>query len=81
MHDERKIIAFLQSIDALTMPPEKVQKLLIGNGFLRTDSQEFTLPQVNSLLHSVRQLRKHGESAETCGIDRSKNPCGDASDY
>jgi hypothetical protein len=34
MHNERRIIAFLQSIDALSMPSEKVQELLVGNGFL-----------------------------------------------
>lgn len=63
--------------------PSDLSGYLASKGFLNARNKPFTQSQINSLMHSARQeQRKQSyKRVETCGIDRDKNPCGDASDY
>lgn len=79
MIQERAIIQHLIQDDL----PSDVSKYLSYLGFRNSNGMPFTQAQINSLLHSARQetQRRQWKYEETCGIDREKNPCGDASDY
>lgn len=63
--------------------PTDVSAYLASHGFVNKDGDPFSQSQVNSLMHSVRQEKRKQDYTriERCGIDREKNPCGDASDY
>jgi len=78
---EQEIIVLL--LDDKLMHAEDISAQLAIRGYLNTKGLPFTRAQISSLLHSARQeerRRKH-TYVESCGIDREKNPCGDASDY
>jgi len=79
MIQERAIVEHLLAPDL----PKDISGYLVANGFLNAQGEPFTKAQINSLMHSARQeLRKQSyKRVESCGIDREKNPCGDASDY
>lgn len=78
---ERQII---NTILEKELPPNANLSLELAKlGFVSSEGRPFNSRQINSLLHSARQeerKRKH-KYVESCGIDRAKNPCGDASDY
>ena len=79
MIQEKAIVQHLMREDL----PSDISAYLASKGFRNQKNQPFTQAQINSLMHSARQeLRKQSyQRVETCGIDREKNPCGDASDY
>ena len=79
MIQERAIIQHLLVPDL----PKDLGVYLSDKGFLNAHGRPFTKAQINSLMHSARQeQRKQSyKRVESWGIDREKNPCGDASDY
>ena len=79
MLSERKIIQLLLGSDL----PSDISAYLASHGFFNADGHPFSQTQVNSFMHSVRQeeRKQQYKRVERCGIDREKNPCGDASDY
>ncbi|GAB5416194.1 MAG: hypothetical protein Crog4KO_12220 [Crocinitomicaceae bacterium] len=78
---ERQIINAI--LEKEVQPNANLHLQLAKLGFVNANGKPFNSGQINSLLHSARQeerKRKH-RYVESCGIDRKKNPCGDASDY
>lgn len=83
MQTESQILAFLQTLDYQNLDAIQISDALKNEGFTSSSGSKFSIAQVNSLLHSLRQAKRKAEKVniETCGIDREANPCGDASDY
>lgn len=83
MLQEKKAIAFLQSIDHENMSIQSAELALTEGKLFAENGKPYTQAQVSSLLHTVRQAKRKAERVyrDKCGIDRDSNPCGDASDY
>ncbi len=66
-----------------TQSADRLSMLLFENDYANTNGQQFSIHQVNSLLHSANQQKRKAakQYVERCGIDREANPCGDASEY
>lgn len=81
MSQERQIINLLLEQDLNADANLRVH--LAELGFVNAEGLPFNKSQMNSLLHSARQeqRKRNHQYVESCGIDRAKNPCGDASDY
>lgn len=78
---ERQIISVI--LDENLSNSADLNLRLAGLGFVHSNGLPFSQAQINSFLHSARQeeRKRNRHYVESCGIDRSKNPCGDASDY
>jgi len=83
MKTEAQTINFIIEMKIGNQSAAGISKTLEENGYTNMRGQQFSIHQVNSLLHSANQLKRKAEKKhlERCGIDREANPCGDASDY
>ena len=81
MNKEQEIISLLLNENFLEA--QDLSQQLATKGYLNAQNEPFTPAQISSILHSARQeqRRRNYRYVESCGIDREKNPCGDASDY
>jgi hypothetical protein len=81
MLQEREIINLIIEEKVMASPSLHLQ--LADMGYLNSKNLPFNKAQIDSLLHSARQeqRKRNHKYVESCGIDRAKNPCGDASDY
>lgn len=80
---ENKLLNYLIELDTSALSKTEIAEHLATKNFLNSKAEIYTIQQVSSLLHSCNSIlraRNHPH-VERCGIDRSKNPCGDASDY
>lgn len=80
---EAQTVKLILSLKSNNYSPQELAKVLFEEGHTTLDKQPFSIPQVNSFIHSANQAKRKAQRVylESCGIDREANPCGDASDY
>lgn len=80
---ERRLMKHLLDLDYSGWAADTISSKLNAHGFTNTHGQSYTSRQISSILHSVNVYKRAQNYPVTyrCGIDRQKNPCGDASEY
>ena len=78
-----KVIEFIKTHDYSKMTSLEVADLLKANGYNNSQGLDYSALEVDDLLWPLFQVNKSysKKGFGGCGIDRDKNPCGDASDY
>ena len=78
-----QLFEYLIGLNTHALSSDKIAELLGENDFLNPTGELYSDKQVSSILHSVRIIKRAlaYQPTNRCGIDREKNPCGDASEY
>ncbi|MFT5858165.1 MAG: hypothetical protein ACI865_000249 [Flavobacteriaceae bacterium] len=78
-----RLLNYLIALNTRNLSNAQIADLLGVNGFVSSTGKIYSIQQVSSILHSVRSVQRARAHRPTdrCGIDRAKNPCGDASEY
>lgn len=78
-----KIIEFIKTINYRQLSEEEIAQQLFRNGYTDQQGKPLTREAVKELIEPIMdELPRYSkEGFGECGINREKNPCGDASDY
>lgn len=78
-----RLYEFIRALNTHALSKLELACLLASNGYLNSKNETYSEKQISSILHSVVTIEKAlaYHPVDRCGIDRSKNPCGDASEY
>lgn len=77
------IIAFIRTLDYEACSLEELRAAISMEGYLNPSGNDFSIPEVQDLISPLIETNVvyDKEGFGSCGINRDKNPCGDASDY
>lgn len=77
------VIGFVKSLEYSRLTLSELASQLNSNGFRNFDGGNYSDQDVQELIRPIliTNLEYSKEGFGFCGINRDKNPCGDASDY
>lgn len=77
------VIGFVKSLEYSKLTLSELASQLNSNGFRNFDDGNYSDQDVQELIRPIliTNLEYSKEGFGSCGINRDRNPCGDASDY
>ena len=78
-----EVITFIRTLNFKTSSLADLVNDLAKNGYLNEDGMLYSEVEVGDLIRPLIEtnISYTKEGFGSCGINREKNPCGDASDY
>jgi hypothetical protein len=77
------VIGFVKSLEYSKLTLSELARQLNSNGFRNFDGGNYSDQDVQELIRPIliTNLNYSKKGFGSCGINRDRNPCGDASDY